>query len=99
MPLLSIFKALVLKLATPETAAWVSVPLNTPPGPAFVPIPTVTVDVFVATVAPKMSCTVTTGCVAQGVPAGPPPGWVVKASFAAVPAGATSRMPPFTPLK
>ena len=83
---MSIFSALALKSATPVTAAFVNVPLNTPPGPALFRIATVTVDVSVVTVLPLASCTVTTGCVAQAVPPVPPPGCVVNASFAAAPA-------------
>src|ERR1017187_3064505 len=90
VPILSIFKALALKLATPATAAFVNVPLNTPPGPALVPIATVTVETSVVTVLPPASCTVTTGCVAQAVPPVPPPGCVVKNNLVAAPVTSVS---------
>src|SRR5207244_10752503 len=65
--ILSILRALALKLATPATAAFVKVPLRFPP-PALLAIATVTVEVSVVTVLPPASCTVTTGCVVQAVP-------------------------------
>ena len=77
-------KPLALKFATPATAAFVNVPLNVPP-PGLFRIATVMVDVSVVTVLPLASCTVTTGCVAQAVPAVPLLGDVVNASFAATP--------------
>ena len=54
-----------------------------------VPVPDVIVSVtlaeLVVIVLPNASCTVTFGCVAHAAPAAPPPGWVVNASFEAVP--------------
>jgi len=73
------------KVATPEEAAsglvvHVSVPL-----PGFVPIASVIDAELLVTVLPPASCTFTTGCTAQAVPPVPPPGCVVKASWAADP--------------
>src|ERR1039457_4432892 len=87
-----------LKLATPATATFVNVPLNTPPGPALVPMATVTVEVSVVTVLPLASCTVTTGCVPQAVPPVPPVVGVVNASFTAAP-GANTMFPLVTAVK
>src|ERR1700677_3232598 len=63
------------------TVVWVqpSVP------PAFSAIPNVTLVVFEATVFPPESSTVTTGWVVHGNVLAPPPGWVVKATWVALP--------------
>ena len=53
--------------------------------PAFSAIANVTLVVFVATVFPPESSTVTTGWLVQVEVLPPPPGWVVKASWVAAP--------------
>ena len=55
------------------------------PPPGLVPIASVTLLVLVVTVLPPASWTVTVGCTEHALPACPPPGCCVKASFAAGP--------------
>jgi hypothetical protein len=62
-----------VKLATPETAFLVLVPLRTPP-PGFVPMATVIEAVEDVTVLPELSCTTTVGGPAIKFPAVVVPG-------------------------
>src|SRR5512135_1412049 len=70
-------------VATPPTAATVSVP-DREPFPGFAPSATVTLPVNVGTSVPCASCAATT-IGAMAAPARAAVGWTVKASFAAVP--------------
>jgi len=72
------------KLATPETALVVVVPLSVPP-PGLVPIPTVMDAAEEVIVLPKPSWTVTVGGPEMDVPAAALPGCIVKARPLAVP--------------
>jgi hypothetical protein len=72
----------LLKLATPEVAFIVRVPLNDPPA-GLVPIAMVIDADDDVTVLPKLSCTVTLGGPAIALPALALAGWVVKATLIA----------------
>lgn len=71
-----------LKLATPETAFLVKVPLSAPP-PGFAPIATVIEAVEVVTTLPKLSCTATVKGPGIAAPAAALVGWVVIARLLA----------------
>ena len=83
-----------LKVARPVLVltATVAVPLSVPP-PALFWIARVTFWEVPVTALPFASWSVTTGWVAQAVPPVPPPGCVVKASFAAAPAFTVNALP------
>ena len=87
MPILSTDRP--ANVATPFTAATVTVP-DSVPGPPVGGVPlviaSVTGDVSEVTVLPSASCTVTFGCVANATPPVELLGCWVKASFAGVPA-------------
>ena len=69
------------KEATPPLAAsGLVVQASVPPG--LVPTASVIESVAVVTTLPPASSTLTAGWAAQAAPSVPPPGWVVKASFA-----------------
>jgi hypothetical protein len=74
----------LLKLATPETAFFVSVPLKTPP-PGLLPMATVIEAVDAVTVLPKLSRTVTVGGPGIVAPAPAAPGCVVNTKTLAGP--------------
>ena len=65
MPTLSILQP--ANVATPATAATGLVVQVSVPDPGFVPIASVTLEVFPVTVLPNESCTVTTGWVDHAV--------------------------------
>jgi hypothetical protein len=71
-----------LKLATPETAFFVVVPLRVPPL-GFVAIATVIAAVDVVTVLPRLSWTVIVGCPPRALPAVALVGCVVKTTLLA----------------
>ena len=67
----------LVKVATPATAACVTVPWSVPV-PVWIATVTLIVESApVVTVLPKASSTVTTGCVPNAAPAVAPAGWVV----------------------
>ena len=57
--------------------------LSAPPG--LVPTASVTELVALVTTLPEASSTLTAGCVPKAAPLAPPPGWVLKAIWVAVP--------------
>ena len=72
------------KVATPALAAsGLVVQASVPPG--LVPRARVIELVALVTTLPEASSTLTAGWVPQAAPLAPPPGWVVKTSWVAVP--------------